>query len=225
MLKLIGCYFYDMKDYIMQTKVNETTRSKFLKILLNNPDINSLPEEKMRKRISDIMKDIDEDGVLDPINYNNNDDWDDDLDIMSEINFDESRTKEEKAIALEFLQKPKKKRREENSETVILESLKRIRQKRRELAKNPASGVVLDDDDFEEEERAAKGKTVMPNTYGRTPLHEAIGMRDLEAVERFVIEKQYLKDRDNNGNTPYQMAFQEGYKEAVEIFKKANVSI
>jgi len=225
MLKLIGCYFYDMKDYIMQTKVNETTRSKFLKILLNNPDINSLPEEKMRKRISDIMKDIDEDGVLDPINYNNNDDWDDDLDIMSEINFDESRTKEEKAIALEFLQKPKKKRREENSETVILESLKRIRQKRRELAENPASGIVLNDDDFEEEERAAKGKTVMPNTYGRTPLHEAIGMRDLEAIERFVIEKQYLKDRDNNGNTPYQMAFQEGYKEAVEIFKKANVSI
>jgi len=214
-----------MKDYIMQTKVNETTRSKFLKILLNNPDINSLPEEKMRKRISDIMKDIDEDGVLDPINYNNNDDWDDDLDIMSEINFDESRTKEEKAIALEFLQKPKKKRREENSETVILESLKRIRQKRRELAENPASGIVLNDDDFEEEERAAKGKTVMPNTYGRTPLHEAIGMRDLEAIERFVIEKQYLKDRDNNGNTPYQMAFQEGYKEAVEIFKKANVSI
>jgi ankyrin repeat protein len=64
----------------------------------------------------------------------------------------------------------------------------------------------------------------MPNSYGRSPLHEAIGMRNLEAIKKYVSEGLYLEDRDNNGNTPYQMAYQEGYMEAVDIFTEYSVA-
>ena len=204
----------------MQNAVSKTIRSKFIEILLNNPKINSLPEDKMRDFMGRIIDDLDKDGILDEINYED-DDWGDELDTMSDIEFDDTRSEEEKAIALEFLQKPKEDRREENEEILSLESLERIRAKRRELAQNPESGIVLNDDDFEEEERAEKGEVVMPNSYGRSPLHEAIGMRNLESIKKYVAEGKYLDERDNNGNTPYQMAYQEGYDEAVEIFEQA----
>lgn len=208
------------------TAVFKTTRSRYLEILLNNPDINSLSEEEMRKRIAKIMADLDKDGIFDSIKYGDKDVWDDDLDTMSDIQFDENRTPKEKNIALEFLRKPEEKtQREENEEVITLESLKRIREKRRELAQHPESKIVLDDNDFEEEERALRGIAIMPNSYGRNPLHEALGMRNLEMVEKLVSEQKYLDGRDNNSNTPYQMAVQEGYKEAIEIFERANVAV
>lgn len=205
--------------------VAKTLRSRFIEILLNNPEISSLSEDKLRDRIGRILEDLDQDNILDEINYDDNYfDWGDDLAEMSDIEFDEGRTDKQKAVALEFLQKPKETRREENEDIVTLESLKRIREKRRELALNPESGIVLDDNDFEEEERASKGEAVMPNSYGRSPLHEAIGMRNLEAIRKFVAEGKYIGDIDNNGNTPFQMAYQEGYEEAVEVFENACVA-
>lgn len=207
----------------MTTTVSKTIRSKFLEILMDTPDINVLPSDKMRERIHRIMTDMDVDGILDPIDYSD-DTWGDDLDTISEIEFDEHRTEEEKQMAIEFLQKPKEDRRDENEHHITLESLKRIREKRRELAKNPKSLIVLTEEDIEPEDRDTDVVVVMPNSYGRSPLHEAIGMRNLDSISKFVEAGEYLDTIDNNGNTPYQMAFQEGYTEAVEIFENANVA-
>lgn len=208
----------------MKNVVSKTIRSRFIEILLNNPDISSLSEDDMRGRIGRILDDLDQDNILDEINYDNDYDWGDDLDTMSDIEFDESRTEEQKTIAMEFLRRPKENKREENEDIINLQSLKRIREKRRELALNPESLIVLDDNDFEEDERAAKGEVVMPNSYGRSPLHEAIGMRNLDAIKKYVSERKYIEEIDNNGNTPCQMAYQEGYEEAVEVFENACIA-
>ena len=200
----------------MQTMAPKTMRSRFIEILLCNPNINSLTDEGMRSVMAKIMEDLDRDGILDPIDYNDGD-WQDDLDTMSDIEFDTSRTEAEKKLALEFLQKPKEVQMEENEDVITLESLKRIREMRRKLAEHPESGIVLTPDDFEDDE---SGEMIMPNSYGRSPLHEAVGMRNLDSIKKYVSEGKFLDHRDNNGNTPYQMAFQEGYEEAVAIFEK-----
>ncbi len=189
-----------------------------------NPNINSLPDDKMREVLSRIMADMDIDGILDPIAFDDDGGWGDDLDTMSEIQFDEGRSDSEKSIALEFLQKPKKVQKVDNEDTITLESLKRIREVRRRLAEDEESDIVLDENDLEPEERDDEEEVVMPNSYGRSPLHEAIGMRNLDAIKMFVKEEKYLDARDNNGNTPYQMAYQEGYEEAVEVFENACVT-
>jgi len=206
----------------MQNVAPKTIRSQFIEILLNNPEINSLPDDKMRIIMGKIMADLDSDGILDPINYSDEDDWDYELDTMSYIEFDSNRTEEEKAIALEFIQKPKEERKGADEDAITLESLKRIREKRRELAQNPESGIVLTPDDYEDCDDIPNN--AMPNSYGRSPLHEAIGMRNLASIRKYVREGKYLDHRDNNGNTPYQMAFQEGYMEAVEIFEDNQVA-
>lgn len=200
----------------MQTMTPKTMRSRFIEILLNNPKISSLTDDGMRVIMAKIMGDLDKDCILDPIDYNDGD-WYDELDTMSEIEFDNSRTELEKKLALEFLQKPKEEQKEDNEDVITLESLKRIREKRRELAEHPESGIVLCPDDFEDEDQ---GDIMMPNSYGRSPLHEAVGMRNLDSVKKYVSENRFLEHRDNNGNTPYQMAFQEGYEEAVAIFEE-----
>ena len=105
-----------------------------------------------------------------------------------------------------------------NEEILSLQSLQRIRAKRIELAKDPRSGIVLTPE--EKGETGEDVEEVMPNSYGRSPLHEAIAMRNLDAIRKYVSEGRYLDARDNNGNTPYQMAYQEGYTEAVEIFEE-----
>jgi ankyrin repeat protein len=56
--------------------------------------------------------------------------------------------------------------------------------------------------------------------YGRTPLHQAIANKDIKTIEKYVSEKKYIFDVDNNGNTPYDMAYQEGFEEAIVLLKK-----
>jgi ankyrin repeat protein len=55
--------------------------------------------------------------------------------------------------------------------------------------------------------------------YGRTPLHQAVALKNIELIKKYVDEKKYIFDVDNNGNTPYDMAYQEGYNEALNILK------
>ena len=55
--------------------------------------------------------------------------------------------------------------------------------------------------------------------YGRTPLHEAIAMRDINLVKKYLKSDKYLKETDNNGHTPIEMAFYEEYEEALALFK------
>jgi len=56
--------------------------------------------------------------------------------------------------------------------------------------------------------------------YGRTPLHEAIAIGDLEQAEVYIKAGQFLTETDNNGYTAEEMAYHLGYKEAIALFKK-----
>lgn len=57
-------------------------------------------------------------------------------------------------------------------------------------------------------------------SYGRTPLHEAISLRDIESIKKYLEQGKYLKEKDHNGNTAYAMAFYEKYNEAIKLFKE-----
>ena len=55
--------------------------------------------------------------------------------------------------------------------------------------------------------------------YGRSPLHEAIAMRNIRLVKKYIKKGDYLDEIDNNGHTAMEMAFYENYKEALLLFK------
>ena len=55
--------------------------------------------------------------------------------------------------------------------------------------------------------------------YGRSPLHEAISMRNICLVKKYIKRGDYLEEIDNNGHTAMEMALYEDYKEALALFK------
>ena len=56
--------------------------------------------------------------------------------------------------------------------------------------------------------------------FGRTPLHEAIAFSDLVLIKHLLDGGEDLRVRDNNQNTPYQMALLYGNKEVIALFGK-----
>lgn len=88
---------------------------------------------------------------------------------------------------------------------------KRIRQKTKEMEER---GLTEPESEVEEEEPTPKPVT----RYGRSPLHEAIAMKDICLVKKFVKRGLFLTDIDNNGHTPMEMAYYEGYEEAMIVF-------
>lgn len=58
------------------------------------------------------------------------------------------------------------------------------------------------------------------SSYGRTPLHEAVALRDIESIRKYVIKGKYLTEKDNNGNTAYAMAFYGRYTEVINLFNE-----
>jgi ankyrin repeat protein len=203
---------------VMKTRTRKTDRSKFFDILLGNKVLNAMPIKRQRFMMKKIMDDLDKDGTLDPINYD--DEMDTIDDALSEIEFDTTKTPKEKALAIEFLTKTKEEEEQEFSNVISLQSLERIRKKRIEMSEDIDTEIILTPEDTD-----PVSDTDMPNSYGRSSLHEAIGMRNLEMIQEYVKEKRYLDVIDNNGNTPYQMAYQEGYEEAIKIFVTAGVAV
>jgi ankyrin repeat protein len=56
--------------------------------------------------------------------------------------------------------------------------------------------------------------------YGRSPLHEAIAMRDINLVTKYLKMGKYLEEIDNNGHSAMEMAYYDNYKEALILFEK-----
>jgi hypothetical protein len=107
-----------------------------------------------------------------------------------------------------------KKRKEEKEKNVMsqyeIEQRQRVIEKEKELVEK---GLVKpmnaeEDDSF-----------LTTTRYGRTPLHEAIAMRNIELIKQYLKEGKYLDKKDNNGHTPIEMVYYEGYKEALSLFK------
>jgi len=65
-------------------------------------------------------------------------------------------------------------------------------------------------------------ETVAPKRrWGRSDLHEAVAMSDLDTVHRLLSEGQDVNVRDNNGNTPLDFAMLEANQEVIAVFRAA----
>jgi ankyrin repeat protein len=65
------------------------------------------------------------------------------------------------------------------------------------------------------------GQAVEPTTrYGRSPLHEAVAMRDIRLVKKYLKIGKFLDKVDNNDHTAMEMAYYDNYKEALVLFEK-----
>lgn len=99
---------------------------------------------------------------------------------------------------------------------------KRIQAKMKEMEEKGLIGLKDEDEsDIGVEEEVVikkEQKQVSLTRYGRNPLHEAVAMRDIRLVKKYAQEGLYLDGVDNNGHTPMEMAYYEGYKEAMIIF-------
>lgn len=184
----------------MGNETMSSLRNHFLQTLYNN--MNHLPREKKINYIKKILLDVEDLNI-----FEDEIDWEDDkwfeLEYESEVEFniDNKKTSDNKKY---------------QNEDIGLNREKLIRDKRIELSQDSRSGVILEGDEMEE-----YIPTINPKiTHGRSPLHEAIAMRDIESIKKYIKENKYLDAKDNNGNTPYQMAYQEGYEEVVNLFKE-----
>ena len=187
------------------------SRNNFLQIIVNAPEMEDLSKEEKQKRITYIMKDVEDSGIFDPISMDFNDL--DELEMLADVIFGKSSKKEIKEIIKSIYVK-------ESNEFVVNISEEQIKRKRIELAEDPRSSIVLTEEDLAEVKEIENNG--IPPRYGRSPLHEAISLRDLDSIKRYVKEGKYLNIVDNNGNTPFEMAFQIGDREAIKILR--NVS-
>lgn len=197
-----------------------TTKTRFVRILMNNKSIRKLGQKARKSTIQKIIDDLDVEGILLPITFRDSYNDEDDLSVMDasiqDLDDIESGTyTDDELDILKNVLAPTKR----GTETCVIdeECLKRIRAKRRELAAQPDTDIILAVGDGVDGDI---GLEIVSNTYGRTPLHEAVGMRNLATVKQYILAKMYLEDKDNNGNTPFAMAYQEDFMAAVDLFYK-----
>ncbi len=161
-----------------------------------------------RKNVKIIMIDLKKSCIFSEDEVDEDIDWDA-VDQKAEIWFSELDPQEKleaiNNIHIEQISKSDKVRNK-----FFYEHEQRIQAKMREMEERNLTGPELD-----EEEPAEFNIT----RYGRSPLHEAIVMKDIRLVKKYVKEGLYLDCEDNNGHTPMEMALYEGYKEAMIIFE------
>ena len=185
-----------------------TERNRYIQILHRN--------RASRKMIATIMEDIDESGIFQEEDVV--DDYDSDgFDNAADIVFDENSTEEEKNNAVALLEQERLvKKTGKKGKLLITEEMILVKQR-----KYIAAGVVPEGDvdpDEREPEFNSDAELEVPTRYGRSPLHEAIAYRNMEYVKKCIREGKYLDSSDNNGNTPREMAYYEGWMDAVKLF-------
>ena len=174
-------------------------RNRMLQILHRN--------RAKRKQIAVIMEDLDQSGIFDDPFEEEQDEW---------------FLIEEKAKIWFSKKKPNEK----------IKALKSIKQEIKGAGYNGNPDNFLDIETrirFKQAEYIKKGlvkagppspikRTGIVTRYGRSPLHEAIAMRDIKTIKKLLKAGKYLEDRDNNGHTAMEMAFYENYTEALILF-------
>jgi ankyrin repeat protein len=94
-----------------------------------------------------------------------------------------------------------------------LDQEKRVQAKIKEMIEK---GLVEPDSELEKLQHPKDFIT----RYGRSPLHEAVAMRDIRLVKKYIELGKYLDKVDNNGHTAMEMAYYDNYKEALILFEK-----
>ena len=165
-----------------------------------------------RDHVKKIMDDLKESGIFDENELEDDVDWET-VNQKAEIWFSDMEPQEKLEAITHINAVVPEPQSTKQRNKFFSDSEKRIRAKMKEMEERGLTGP--DEDDAIETEEIIE----QPITrYGRSPLHEAIAMRDITLVKKYVKECLYLTILDNNGHTPMEMAYYEGYKEAMIVF-------
>ncbi len=164
-----------------------------------------------RKNILLIMNDLKESEVLkDSEEIDDSEDWEF-IEKQAYWLFDSSVSNKEKIEALRTLKIKQEEYEKTKKSQYLLDQEKRILVKRQELIEK---GIIKPDP------KPSKKSHRITTRYGRSPLHEAIAIRDINLVEKYIKSGTYLDKIDNNGHTALEMAYYDNYKEALILFEK-----
>ena len=163
------------------------------------------------------MNDLKGSGIFDEDEFEEEIDWEK-VDQEFFIEFSSLSSKEKQAAIKDLRQKYRQKQ-ELTGESdklrcqYLYEAEQRVKAKMKEMEEKGLTGP----------EGEAKEEPVTPVThattrFGRSPLHEAVAMKDIRLVKKYVKKGLYLTSIDNNGHIPEAMAYYEGYKEAIVVF-------
>ena len=188
-------------------------RNRFMEFLFNNEYLNSLSPEKKREKVDWIMNDVESSGIFDPI-VDESSDEEEYLEMLADMVFAGKDTSS-------LIEMKKDEELRKQSQENLKMSMERIRDKRRELSLIPELEIILDEGDLGCSVRDGREEEC---PYGRSSLHQAIATRNLEHIEEYLKSGKYIDSIDNNGNTPYQMAYFQRYKEALALFEKYNIA-
>lgn len=185
-----------------------TERNRFLQVLHKN--------KATRKQIDWIMKDIDASEI-----FFEPDDYEDDYEEVQferamNVVFNHHKTTEEKRLALQSLKTDKAVKKGHGTGKLIVTDKMLYAQQRKMIA----IGLVMDGSNSIEEPCGEQVELNGLTRFGRSPLHEAIALRDMKFVKKCIKQKKYLEAVDNNKNTPREMAYYEGWTEAASLLSK-----
>ena len=142
------------------------------------------------------------------------DEFEDDWELVEQkafLLFESNVSSKAKILALRNIKKKEEEFENTRKCQYLTDQEGRIQTKRKELIEQ---GVI-------EPDKLTHQKTLKLTTrYGRSPLHEAIAMRDIRLVEKYLKSEKYLDKVDNNGHTAMEMAYYENYTDALALFKK-----
>lgn len=166
-----------------------------------------------RKNIKWIMSDIRQSYVFGEDKDEDDSEWDF-LDEQAYWLFNKDATIAERKFALEQIKIKEEEYEKTKKSQYSLDQEKRVQAKIKEMVEK---GLVEPDSNLEIPD---KKLTDSITRYGRSPLHEAIAMRDIRLVKKYLKIGKYLDKVDNNGHTAMEMAYYDNYKEALILFEK-----
>lgn len=130
--------------------------------------------------------------------------------------FDSNTSSSDRLKALKKINDKKKQQKDFKKTLYLEEQEKRIQAKMKEL---------VEAGEIEPDEKQSILNKKSKTRYGRTPLHEAIAIKDIKSIERYLEMDIYLEEIDNNGHTPWEMAYYYNYQEALLLFEKYNKKV
>lgn len=166
-----------------------------------------------RKHIKFIMNDLKESNTFCDKEYDVESEWDF-LDEQAFWLFDSEVSNEEKINALKNLRKKQEEFEKSKKSQFSSDQEQRILDKIKELTEK---GVISPNKSKTSVDEEAIEFTTR---YGRSPLHEAIAVKDIHLIEKYLQVGKYLDKVDNNGHTAMEMAHYDNYQEALFLFEK-----
>jgi hypothetical protein len=156
-------------------------------------------------------------GIFDEDEFEEDIDWETiDQEFLIEVS---NLSEKEKQKAVEVIRQKYEQEREQNAGAgklryqFLYEAEQRVIAKMKEMEERGLVGS-----EGETKEAPVEIVKYVTTRFGRNPLHEAVYMRDIRLVKKYVKKGLYLISTDNNGHTPEEMAYYEGYKEAIAVF-------